>query len=245
VDAGANIGYFSVLAANLVGPSGRVICVEVDPANVAILRANLWRNGATNAQVLPVAAWDERTDLNMKTIPEGGAGSFVGLDSPQDATVPAFRLDQLIDGPVDYLKVDCESTDHMVVAGAEGLIRANPSMLTTVEFNPDHVSHTGHSPAQILEIYRSRGLRPYAITSTGLLKPTTFRQLASSGSADRQVIFDFALTRRLPTELLRKHYAERLRYHRYRAVKAGGDLLDHVPERLRPKIRTRDRRPPV
>jgi FkbM family methyltransferase len=245
IDAGANIGYFSVLAAKLVGPSGRVFCVEVDPSNVAILRANLWRNGATNARVLPVAAWNERTELNMKTIPEGGAGSSVGFATPQDAAVPAFRLDQLIDGPVDYLKVDCESTDHMVVGGAEGLIRANPSMLTTVEFNPDHTSHTGHSPAQILDIYRGLGLRPYAITSTGLLKPTTYRHLASSGSGDGQVIFDFALSRRLPAHLLRLHYAERFRYYRYRAVKAGGDLLDHVPERIRPPIRTRDRRPPA
>ncbi|MGZ5362446.1 MAG: FkbM family methyltransferase, partial [Solirubrobacterales bacterium] len=56
VDAGANIGYFSVLAGRLVGPTGRVVCVEADPGNVAILRANLHRHGATNAVVFPVAA---------------------------------------------------------------------------------------------------------------------------------------------------------------------------------------------
>jgi FkbM family methyltransferase len=244
IDAGANIGYFSVLAAKLVGPSGRVFCVEVDPANVAILRANLWKNGAANARVLPVAAWTEQTELNMRTNPEGGAGSSVGFATPRDARVPAFRLDQLIDGPVHHMKVDCESTDHMVVAGAEGLIRANPSMLTTVEFNPNHTSHTGHSPAQVLDIYRGIGLRPYSITSTGVLKPTTYRRLASSGSGGGKVIFDFALSRRPPAHLLRLHYAERFRYYRYRVVRAAGDLLDHVPERIRPRIRTRDRRPP-
>src|SRR5262249_2012553 len=63
VDAGANIGYFSVLGSNLVGPSGRVFCVEPDPLNLEILRANLERNSCDNATVLPVAAWKERTTL--------------------------------------------------------------------------------------------------------------------------------------------------------------------------------------
>jgi FkbM family methyltransferase len=245
IDVGANIGYFSVLASKLVGPSGRVYCVEADPANVAILRANLSINGCQNARVFPVAAWTEQTELNMRTSPEGGAGSSVGFTDEKDAKAAAFRIDELIDGPVDYMKVDCESTDHMVVSGAEGVISANPSMLITVEFNPKHVSHTGHTPTQILDIYRGLGLRPYAITSTGVLKPTTYRRLASPDSGDGQVIFDFALSRRLPTHLLRLHYAERFAYYRYRVVKAAGDLLDHVPERLRPPIRTRDRRPRV
>ena len=75
VDVGANFGYFSVLASKLVGSKGRVICVEVDPDNVEILRANLWKNGCSNASVLQVAAWDETTQLNLRTNPAGGAGS--------------------------------------------------------------------------------------------------------------------------------------------------------------------------
>src|SRR5436190_10823798 len=62
VDAGANIGYFSVLGSQLVGPEGRVFAVEPDPLNLAILRANLERLGCSNVTVLPVAAWSERTE---------------------------------------------------------------------------------------------------------------------------------------------------------------------------------------
>src|SRR5467141_3443412 len=43
VDAGANIGWFSVLGSRLVGPTGRVFSVEPDPVNLSILRANLER----------------------------------------------------------------------------------------------------------------------------------------------------------------------------------------------------------
>jgi FkbM family methyltransferase len=244
VDAGANIGYFSVLGSKLVGPRGRVFCIEVDPRNVEILRANLWRNGCSNSEVLPVAAWSETTELNMSVNPSGGAGSAVGFSGSGDARVAAFRLDQLIPGTVDHMKVDCESTDHMVVQGSEGLIRKNPSVLITVEFNPDHTSHTGHTPRQILNVYRRLGLLPYRIEPDGALLQTSFDRLERSGTGDARTIFDFAVTaRRLPLRLRRRSWVARIRHGRYRAVKAAGDLLDYVPEGIRPRIRTRDRRP--
>jgi FkbM family methyltransferase len=243
LDAGANIGYFSVLGSKLVGPSGRVFCIEVDPRNIEILRANLWRNGCSNAEVLPVAAWSETTELNLGLNPSGGAGSSVGFATSDDGTVQAFRLDELIAGPVDYMKVDCESTDHMVVSGSRSLIDANPDITITVEFNPDHTSHTGHSPREILEMYRGLELTPYLIEPGGALVSTSFEELAGSGGGDGQTIFDFALRRRpLPFRLRRRRWLSGLRTGRYRAVKAAGDMLDHVPERIRPRIRTRDRR---
>jgi FkbM family methyltransferase len=244
VDAGANIGYFSVLASTLVGPSGRVLSVEADPANVAILRANLSRNGCTNATVFPVAAWSERTKLNLRTNPEGGAGSSVGMDDPGSAGLEAFRIDQLVEGRVDFLKVDCESTDHMVIRGASDLFDRNPRLIATVEFNPDHVSHTGHSPSEILGFYRELGLLPYELTYWGRLKPTSFERLTSSGDAGGGVIYYFALTRKRPGRLVAGYYlAERLFPRRAfeRLLKAGGDLLEHVSARIRPRIRRRDR----
>jgi FkbM family methyltransferase len=46
VDAGANIGYFSLLFAQRVGTSGKVIAIEAAPDTVRRLRANLALNGA-------------------------------------------------------------------------------------------------------------------------------------------------------------------------------------------------------
>src|SRR5689334_3802567 len=51
VDIGANIGYFSVLAARSVGAEGRVIAIEPAPPTVAKLRDNLDLNGLSNVEV--------------------------------------------------------------------------------------------------------------------------------------------------------------------------------------------------
>jgi FkbM family methyltransferase len=49
----ANIGLYSLSRA--VGPSGRVIAVEPDPDNLALLRRNLQQNGCANVTVLEEA----------------------------------------------------------------------------------------------------------------------------------------------------------------------------------------------
>jgi len=51
-DVGANCGYFSVLAASLVGPSGHVVAMEPAPSCLARLKANLQRNAFANVSVV-------------------------------------------------------------------------------------------------------------------------------------------------------------------------------------------------
>jgi hypothetical protein len=55
VDIGANIGYFSVIAADLVEKEGRVYAFEPDDKNFALLEANLNLNGAANARAVNAA----------------------------------------------------------------------------------------------------------------------------------------------------------------------------------------------
>jgi FkbM family methyltransferase len=236
VDAGANIGYFSVLGSQLVGPAGRVFAVEPDRTNLNLLRANLSRHECSNVTVLPMAAWSERTQLNIRRPPGEGAVARVGV--PEGGrTVPAARLDELISGRVDYLKIDCELTDHIVVRGAEGLIRENPAMLISVEFHPWDDSHTGDSPSEILDQYRRMGLRPYEISPVGKgVMETTFDRIASPALADGNVSFDFAMSRDMPDRLLARGLL------RGRGVlERAGELLEHIPAPIRPRIRRRDR----
>jgi FkbM family methyltransferase len=232
VDVGANIGYLSILGAQLVGSDGRVFAIEPDPTNLSILEANLERHRCSNVTVLPVAAWSERTQLNLTRPPDEGAAVQVGRTEGAGDQVSAAPLDDLIDGPVDYIKIDCEQTDHVVVRGAERIIRENPSMLVTVEFLPEHPSHTGESPSEILSQYESIGLSPFWISypKPGL-RPTGYEQIAEAPLREGSASFDFAMSRTSPEHLLvRKGLLER-----------AGDILEHLPEPVRPRIRHRDR----
>jgi FkbM family methyltransferase len=242
VDAGANIGYFSVLGSQIVGPQGRVIPVEVDPDNLPILRENLDHLGDGNATVLPVAAWHEEATLEIVPSSGGGAGTLVAEASAKTkGKVRAAPLGVLVDGTVDLIKVDCEMTDHLVVKGAADLIRRNPDLLITVEFNPDFTGQTMFSPQDILDLYRDLGLKPYDISGEGDLTPTTYEAIAATGGSGETVIFDFALCAGTPKRLRRRPGSFKPRRILDSALRAGGNLLEYVPEPIRPKVRDRDR----
>jgi FkbM family methyltransferase len=55
LDAGANVGIYSLFLSRAVGPTGRVVAVEPDPDNLEFLRFNLKINGCGNVTVCPCA----------------------------------------------------------------------------------------------------------------------------------------------------------------------------------------------
>src|SRR4051812_28062579 len=59
-DVGANIGFYSVLFSRWVGPAGKVLAYEPDPANVKLLQHNLTLNGCRNTDACQLAL-SERT----------------------------------------------------------------------------------------------------------------------------------------------------------------------------------------
>ncbi len=57
-DLGANVGFYSLLASRLVGPTGRVIAVEPLPRNIAYLQRHVVANAATNVTIVQGAVSD-------------------------------------------------------------------------------------------------------------------------------------------------------------------------------------------
>ena len=129
VDVGANIGGFAVPAARRVGSSGRVIAVEASPQVAGYLRRNLDRNGVANVEVCEVAASDETSaGVTFYAAPADafGAGGFGAANGMRPITVPATRLDSLLEEKgvttVGVLKIDVEGFEAGVLRGAERLL---------------------------------------------------------------------------------------------------------------------------
>src|SRR5271165_5084603 len=97
-DLGANIGYFSLIAARLVGPTGRVVSFEADPEIAARLRENLARNNFSRARVEEKAVWSGSTPkffarVDPNTSPDRGLGHVSADSSGDTITVEAVSLD--------------------------------------------------------------------------------------------------------------------------------------------------------
>ena len=77
VDIGANAGFFSLVAAQLVGLSGWVICYEADPSNFEALERNIALNGSRNIEAIPLAVSDHNGTATLhRSIAHSGAHSL-------------------------------------------------------------------------------------------------------------------------------------------------------------------------
>jgi FkbM family methyltransferase len=185
VDVGAHVGYFSVLASALVGPRGRVVAVEPEPGNAALLRANLWRNGCANAVVLEVAAHDRQGHLPLarNSVNRGGSNLLGG----GDLLVPCAALDDLLDalGPpaADVVKVDAEGTDHLVLRGMARAL-ARPGASVAVEVLPDLAALGGDPVEAVLDYYWSLPLERHLLEPGGALRPVATPQEVLAAGAD-------------------------------------------------------------
>ena len=133
VDVGANLGYYSLLASRLVGPTGRVVALEPNSENCRLLLSSLRLNETTNVQLLPVAA-DRATGWAYYSTHVGVNGGLIDdgeLLSHPGTVVPTFRLDDLVDGPVGFLKMDVKGAEGRVVEGAMRLIERDRPIVTT------------------------------------------------------------------------------------------------------------------
>jgi FkbM family methyltransferase len=130
LDAGANIGLFTLMAARLVGPGGRVLAVEPGRESLARLDANLALNDLPQVKVVRAALAAEPGHAPLfhvalgddpqaySLMPEGGA--------TESETVPVTTLDLLAAEAaltrLDCLKLDVEGAEPLILAGGRGTL---------------------------------------------------------------------------------------------------------------------------
>lgn len=197
VDVGANVGFHSILAAQLVGPEGTVVAVEASPWTLELLRANVWRHGA-GVRVVAAAASDVAGTVRLELDPHHRSGArLTEGDAAGAVEVEAAPLDELVpDGAVDVLKVDVEGAEPLVFRGAHGVLERSPRLVAVVEFRDEpHLS--GETPADVLAFYESLGFELCLLRRNGDLAPAS--RTAVLDRARREPSFNLVLRRRGPS----------------------------------------------
>ncbi|TNF32573.1 MAG: FkbM family methyltransferase, partial [Gammaproteobacteria bacterium] len=111
LDIGANIGYFTVLAASMVGPEGQVWAFEPEPLNSQLLGHNLHINGLSNVQALAVALGKSTGTVPLFLSGDNAGDHSLGrLDQQASITVPMVRGDDVLpaDLRVQLIKMDVQ-----------------------------------------------------------------------------------------------------------------------------------------
>lgn len=145
VDVGANLGYYSVLMADLVGPAGRVAAFEPNPRLFELLQRNIDINGFTrrtqcHARAVTACSNESLHFAVSMSDPKNGAllPALAGNQARAgmvEMTVETMALDDLAIGPIDFIKIDVEGAEEALWAGIQQTIRNSPDVQILLEFN--------------------------------------------------------------------------------------------------------------
>ena len=156
VDAGANIGYYSVLASRICGPAGSVFAFEPQNQNYVLLRKNIERNHCENVQTHRAGLWFESKAAQLHLNDENFGDHQLAVNSERSQeTVTLHPGDDLLPGTIDFLKVDTQGAEFGVLLGMEKTLQKSPNLRMILEFWPYGLANCGHSADQLIQFLGS------------------------------------------------------------------------------------------
>lgn len=158
VDVGANIGYYSLLAASHVGPTGKVIAFEPGARSVQLLQQSAQVNGFSHIEVHPVAVSDKPGEVRF-SLDDSNGGINRGEIGVSAEVVPAIKLDDFLqtEAHIDLVKIDIEGAEGLAIQGMAHLLQNHRPILFT-EFTPAALPvYSGISSEDYLNLLRRLG----------------------------------------------------------------------------------------
>ena len=177
LDIGANIGWYTVIAAQLVGPRGQIHAFEPDPTNVNMLKKNMSLNNICNVKIHAVAVLDRDGMIDFYQNPENyGDHSIspwtyqrcfvVDQNYSNPTSIPCARIDNLLSCQefqnVSFIKMDIQGSECRALAGLEKYLHQHrPPIL--LEYSPAHIYHAKSSPFEIFAFIDKNQYLPYEV----------------------------------------------------------------------------------
>jgi FkbM family methyltransferase len=157
VDIGAHIGYYSLLASNLVGKTGKVFAFEPDPGNIRLLRQNITSNKLTNVRVIGKAATNTNKwfKFYISGDNKGDNRLFPYNQADKCISVKGITLDSYFPisrNRIDLVKIDVQGGEVKVLQGMSKVLKTNPHIILMLEFWPYGFAQNGTSAKQLLDL---------------------------------------------------------------------------------------------
>lgn len=177
MDIGAHYGYFTLLAAEIVGAQGNVLAFEPSGKSFYLLKENT--NAAANISILNKAVSNTKgilsfyefenlySEYNAADVSQFENEAWYKAAKPQKVEVEALSIDHVTHDrsfTPSIIKIDVEGAENLVIEGATNLLKNHSPMLVMEYLEPKRKNET-HKQATIS--LRNLGYHPHLITDDG------------------------------------------------------------------------------
>jgi len=194
-DVGANVGYFTLVASDAVGKSGKIFAFEPEPKNFSLLRKNVQVNKCANARCeqKAVTGADRPVELFLSSFNYGDHRIFQSHDD-EDYNRGRQRARTQVEGValdsyfapgtrINFIKMDVQGAEYFALQGMKRVLRDNPDVVLMMEFWPHGLHEAGVEPARLLEELEELGLVSYK-TGAGKLAVFGRDEILQTGGDD-------------------------------------------------------------
>ena len=163
IDLGANIGYFTLILAKLVGPTGKVFAFEPDPRNLALLKKNVEYNNYKNVIIVPKAVSNVNDKCTLytgqKTFGQNKIykpkntkiQKFIPIDSETVRLDDFFRTNGLLD-KISFIIMDVEGAEFLALSGMKEILKLNKNIKIFTEAEISYLEDAGSSYDQFIDL---------------------------------------------------------------------------------------------
>ena len=167
LDLGANIGYYTLIFAKLVGKRGKVFAFEPDPTNFSLLKKNVEMNGYKNVELVQKAVSNKTGKIKLYLCEDnkGDHRIYNSHDGRQSIEIEAIRLDDYFknyNGAVDFIKMDIQGAEGGAIQGMFNLLKKNNVKIIT-EFWSIGLKRFGIDSEECLKLLIEFGFKLYEV----------------------------------------------------------------------------------
>jgi FkbM family methyltransferase len=165
IDVGANIGWLSCIAAQLIKENGKVLAFEAHPETIGLLNENIHLNSFQNIEVFSVALGNKNGQTELFDAPEQNRGGASAVFSSEKVhVVPTQKLDDIISVNVvpKIVKIDVEGFEPEVVEGAMQTLQKHLPILI-IELTWRTAQHTERSRSLIELLVKNLGYHMFRL----------------------------------------------------------------------------------
>jgi len=182
VDVGANLGIYTLHAAKA---GCQVHSFEPTPTIFSLLRENLKANefeGSTKIHLYEIAAAEEEkiVDFHVCQTVSGHNSMLYAPDTVTETIkVKASKLDSILSGNIDIVKIDVEGAEQLVLQGMTQIINNNPQIKIIIEYAPENLTKANVDPQKFFGYIKSLGFEIHRINEydASLTQITEYSQL--------------------------------------------------------------------